>query len=211
MSMAMTTPGTADAALAALKGRVIEALASGSSKSLNLGSSGQSDIATTAGSLLSSITAAMMQQPALLASMQPSINKAFSTASLDNPMQVTDKSFWSSVLHVVQQAAPIALSVISSVAGGSKDFNSVAQSPEAQRHADDKDWQNFVADLLTQVSPLVVHALRGTKDFSQPGAVTLNLQVPANIKGDTKGWFDDAMKFVGHALPTVLPLVLSAI
>jgi hypothetical protein len=211
MSMTMTTPGTADATLAALKGRVVEALASGSSKSLNLGSIGQSDIATTAGSLLSSISATLAQQPALLASMQPSINKAFSTASLDNPMQVIDKSFWGSVLHIVQGAAPIALSVISSVAGGSKDFNSVAQSPEAQRHADDKDWQNFVADLLTQVSPLVVHALRGTKDFSQPGAVTLNLQVPTNIKGDAKGWFDDAMKFVGQALPTVLPLVLSAI
>jgi len=209
MSKTIDSPSASAGQAVDLKGMIVTALGkSGGTPPLSLGTQ---DTAITASTLLSSITTAFMQQPNLLTQMQPTIQKSFATPSLQDPMLVLDKSFWGSVCHIVQQAAPIALSVISSLSGGSKDFNAVAQSPEAQRHADDKDWQNFVADVLTQVAPLVVHALRGTKDFSQPGAVTLNLQRPANIKGDEKGWFDDAMKFVGQALPTVLPIVMAAL
>ncbi|MXQ13104.1 hypothetical protein [Microvirga makkahensis] len=211
-----TTTSSSDP-LAPLKSQIVAALSSPGSKSI-IGPSAsgqfggaQRDSAIAACSLFGSLAASLAQNPNLISQVQPTISKAYTTPALQDSSRMTDKAWWNDVLSVVQQAAPIALQIFNAVSGGRKDFNAVVNSPAAQRHANDKDWQNFVADVLTQVTPMLVHALRGTKDFTQPGAVTLNIRPPANIQGDQKGWFDDAMSFVGDALPVVLPIVMSLI
>jgi hypothetical protein len=163
------------------------------------------DSAVVASQLLGSLSVALSQQPALIDKVQATARKAYMVPAVKDPTMLADKAWWNDVLSLVQQAAPVVMSLVS---GGGKDFNAVASSPEAQRHQDDKDWQNFVADLATQVMPMLVQALRGTKDFSQPGAVTLNIQLPAN---KPKGWFDDAVSAVTRIVPIVLPYVIAAI
>src|SRR5262249_45796601 len=63
---------------------------------------------------------------------------------------------------------------------------------------------DFVTDILTNVTPLLVQALRGTKDFSQPNALTLDIKPPTNIKGDPKAWWNDVFSVVSDALPVVV-------
>jgi hypothetical protein len=209
-----TQPQGSSAQLAAIKGRITEALASaGSAKGFGLGTTPafQHDGAVVASSLLSSLTAAMAQQPSVAAQMQVG-GKGPTSTTLQDPSVVLDKAWWNDVISAVQQAAPVALSIINAVnGGGGKDFIAISQSPEAQRHADDKGWQNFVGDLVTQVTPMLIQALRGTKDFTQPGAMMLNIQPPANIPGDEKGWFSDALHVVTQAIPVVLPAVMAAL
>ena len=194
--------------MAPLKTQIIEALSSGGkSKSIvgpTFGGGGAPDSALFASQLLGCLSVGLSQQPALIDKVKTAGYKA-PASELQDPAMLADKAWWNDVINVVQRAAPIVLSLVS---GGSKDFNAIATSPEAQRHQDDKDWQNFVADLATQVMPMLVQALRGTKDFSQPGAVTLNIQIPAN---KPKGWFDDAVSAVTRIAPVVLPYVLAAI
>jgi hypothetical protein len=215
MSMSMTATSDLIGAdqLGPLKSQIKAALSGGGAKSLDLGLhvGAQQDTGIAAASFLASMTAALAQQPNLITQLQSTMQKAYTTPIIQDPMRLNDKSWWNDVFHVIQQGAPIALQIFNAVSGGRKDFAAVVSSPVVQRHANDKDWQNFVADLLTQVTPLMVHALRGTKDFSQPGALMLNIQPPTNIQGDPKAWWNDVLQFVGDALPVVLPIVMSVI
>jgi hypothetical protein len=204
----MATAKTIDPKLQQLYDSINGAFAGGPgpAKDFNVGTGINSDASQFASSMLAAYHAGAVANPSK--AFKPTAGKAFNTLTLDNPQAVVDKAWWNDVLTVVTDMAPVVINALS------KDYQPPQPSlkdvidglPAARKN--DKDWTDFATQLLLTAAETTVHALGGTKDFSDEKNIPDIPQPPA---GKDKGWFDDVCHFVSQAAPVAIPIVMSLI
>lgn len=174
----------------------------GPSKDFSI-SVGNSDAAQFAASLLAAYQTAAVVNPRK--AIKPS-GKAFNSLTLEDPAAVATKDWWSDVLSIVSQVAPVVINALS------KDYEppkpalrDVIDALPAKRR-NDKDWTDFATQLLLIAAQTTVQALSAQKDFSKASDLPDLPQPPVGVDKD---WFDDVCHFVAQAAPVAIPIIMS--